>query len=345
MSAETLTWLNNNTLIGFTTKRGTAWHYRASRQGDEPNHYPGPIPVDDVKRRLFPWEPVEGTIETTYLTGDGVTRLTDPDRKAIIRPDTGRILGVFKQGFRIHEYKRWLVDHIETILDDDLSIGSAGLLKGGAVAWVQVEVPDTCTTPEGIAFRPFLSAATSLDGSLSSTYQTGAQLIVCDNTLSAALATNNAKRVKIKHSRRSLDHVADVRDALGIIHQIADGFAAEVQRLCRIEVSRKDWTTFLERHVPVPKEGGRKRTLAENKRHTLARLWDYDPRVSPWQGTAFGVVQAVNTFTHHNQTVRGAARAERNMHRMVTGGVDDLDLATLQTLEKVLNRPLLTATV
>jgi phage/plasmid-like protein (TIGR03299 family) len=341
MSAETLTWLNQNTLIGFTGKRGTAWHYRASHQGDEPNHYPGPIPVEDVKRRLFHWEPVEGTIETTYLTGDGVTRLTDPDRKAIIRPDTGSILGIFKQGFRIHEYKRWLVEHIETILDDELSIGSAGLLKGGAVAWVQVEVPETCTTPEGIAFRPFLSAATSLDGSLSSTYQTGAQLIVCDNTLSAALATNNAKRVKIKHSRRSLEQVVDVRDALGIIHQIADGFAAEVHRLCQIEVSQKNWSAFLDKHTPIPAEHGTKRTNAENKRRTLHHLWTYDQRVRPWQGTAFGVVQAVNTFTHHEQTVRGAARAERNMHRMVTGGVDDLDLSTLQTLETVLHRPLL----
>lgn len=29
MSSETSTWLNSNTLIGFTTKRGHAWHWRA----------------------------------------------------------------------------------------------------------------------------------------------------------------------------------------------------------------------------------------------------------------------------------------------------------------------------
>jgi hypothetical protein len=28
--------------------------------------------------------------------------------------------------------------HVADILDDDLSIGSAGLLRGGAVAWVEV---------------------------------------------------------------------------------------------------------------------------------------------------------------------------------------------------------------
>ncbi|MFB4273436.1 DUF932 domain-containing protein [Nonomuraea sp. GTA35] len=75
---------------------------------------------------------------------------------------------------------------------------------------------------------------------------------------SAALVIGNAKRVKIKHSRRSLDHVVDVRDAVGIIHQIADSFAAEVHRLCQIDVSRKDWTAFLDPHAPVPAEHGRK---------------------------------------------------------------------------------------
>ncbi|MBT2233217.1 DUF932 domain-containing protein [Nonomuraea sp. NEAU-A123] len=341
MSKESLKWLNENTLIGFTDKRGSAWHYRASEQGDEPNHYPGAIPVADVIRRLFSWEPAEGSIETTYLTDEGVTRLTDRTRKAIIRPDTGEILGVFKQGFRIHEYKRWLLEHIETILDDELFIGSAGLLKGGAVAWVQVEVPESCTTPEGVTFRPFLSAATSLDGSLSSTYQTGAQLIRCDNTLSAALAEGGAKRLKIKHSRNSLGRIAEVRDALGIIHQVADDFAREVRRLCQVEVSGVQWGTFLDRHVPLPPDSGRSRTMAEAKRDALNRLWSHDERVTPWRGTAFGVVQAVNTFAHHEQIVRGAVRAERNMLRMVTGGVDELDLATLQTLEKVLDRSVL----
>ena len=56
MSAETTEWLNRNVLRGFTNSRGTAWHYSAAHQGDESNHYPGAIPVEDLKRRLFNWE-------------------------------------------------------------------------------------------------------------------------------------------------------------------------------------------------------------------------------------------------------------------------------------------------
>ncbi|MEV8022345.1 hypothetical protein AB0O76_39800 [Streptomyces sp. NPDC086554] len=58
----TLEWLNANTLIGFTDKRGTAWHYRADLQSTETNHYPGAIPVDDAKWRLFGWDAVASPV-------------------------------------------------------------------------------------------------------------------------------------------------------------------------------------------------------------------------------------------------------------------------------------------
>ncbi len=49
MSKESLQWLNTNTLIGCTDKRGTAWHWRSEEQGEQSNHYPGAIPVPDVQ--------------------------------------------------------------------------------------------------------------------------------------------------------------------------------------------------------------------------------------------------------------------------------------------------------
>ena len=45
MSTETIEWLNQNVLVGFTEKRGEAWHYRAGSQNGETNHYKGAIPL------------------------------------------------------------------------------------------------------------------------------------------------------------------------------------------------------------------------------------------------------------------------------------------------------------
>ena len=69
----------------------------------------------------------------------------------------------------------------------------------------------------------------------------------------------------------------------------------------------------------------------------LNRLYRHDTRVAPWAGTAHGVLQAVNTYEHHENTVRGATRAERNMLRTVTGDFSALDRATWTTLQLALS--------
>ncbi|MGW6054456.1 DUF932 domain-containing protein [Streptomyces sp. NPDC055189] len=333
MSKESLQWLNANTLIGFTDQRGSAWHYRANLQSAETNHYPGAIPVDDVKRRLFGWQAVASPVYVESPVTGGLVPV--PERRAFVRSDTGHVLGIFGDGYQAHAYEEWLIDTIAQLLDADLAIGSAGLLRQGAVAWVSVEVPENVVTPEGVEFRPHLFGATSFDGSLATTFKRAVTNVVCDNSMCAGLA-EAGQQLKIRHSRYSQLRLGEARQALNIVYEIADDFAAEVKRLCETSVSERQWADFLDAHAPLPQEPGRSRTMAEHKRDSLERLWRNDMRVAPWQHTAYGVLQAVNTFTHHEQTVRGAVRAERNMLRAVTGGVDDLDLGTLRTLDDVL---------
>lgn len=57
--------LNTCTLIGCTDERGDAWHRRDDLMGDESNHYPGLIPLEDLPRRLFTWYPQRA--EVAYL--------------------------------------------------------------------------------------------------------------------------------------------------------------------------------------------------------------------------------------------------------------------------------------
>ena len=58
--------------------------------------------------------------------------------------------------------------------------------------------------------------------------------------------------------------------------------------------------------------------------------------MTPWQGTAHGVLQAVNTYEHHLRPVRGTTRAERNQLRAVTGDIAELDRRALLALEMAL---------
>lgn len=331
MSKESMEWLNQMTLIGFSEKRGNAWHYRFEDQGDESNHYPGAIPLDDVLRRLFCFTVDEQAIYT--LVGGKPQEIEG--RKAMVTSDTGDVLGIFKSGYQGHQYSEWLLDNVAEIInhDTELGIGSAGLLKNRAQAWVSVEVPESITTPEGVEFRPNLLACTSFDGSLATTYKRVVTAVVCDNTLSASLS-EDGQTYKLRHTRYSDLKIQNARDALAIVYTMADDFAAEVKRLTSWNVSEKQFIKLVHNLIPLESDAGKHATtVADKKRGEIVSLWANDPRVAPWTGTAFGVLQAFNTWTHHFAGVRkGVPRVIRNMENVVTDKMAKNDAAVLDAL-------------
>lgn len=347
MSQETSVWLNTMTLIGQTAQRGNAWHYWADDQGAETNHYEGFIPVDDINRRLYDWEAVArrvavevpATFETmTHLGPDDAPMRWDvqADRQAICADDTHETMGLFKSGYQAHQYRQWLLEGPATLLDDgELGISSAGLLKNRAVSWVEVSVPETILGPGGIAFRPNLLACTSFDGSLATTFKRSSTFTVCDNTLTAALSEKGGV-FKARHSKNSTGvlKIAEAREALAIIHTMADDLSKELDALLTKSVSNLQFRQVLDVLVPTSDDDSKiAQTKATNKRDKLTGLYFTDPRVAPWTGTAFGVLQAFNTWEHHVKATRGdTKRVERNMMSALDGTTDAADLAVLRVL-------------
>jgi hypothetical protein len=126
-----------------------------------------------------------------------------------------------------------------------------------------------------------------------------------------------------------------------LVHTLANEFAAEVKELCATTVTDQQWATFLDAQVPrvdhkAQSLTGRTLTMADKKRSRLNQLYRHDDRVSPGAGTAFGVLQAVNTYEHHDGIVRGNERPERNMLRTVTGQFGKVDRDCWRSLAAVL---------
>lgn len=339
MSAETTKWLNTMTLQGFTAKRGHAWHYDVNAQDAESNHYPGAIPFQDVKRRLFNWEPVAAKVKASYRANGKSHTVVVPDRKALVHPDTGQVFSIVGKGFQVHGYAQWLVDNFRTVMDtDELNIGSAGLLKGGGQAWVQIELPETVEGPGGIAHRPYLTGSAVLDGSRTTTYSTGTVLAVCDNTLAWALNAA-AKLVKYSHRAGVEFRPMDVREQLDLLITEADDINAELDAMLNVPVSDAQWEKFVKATIGKdrPFESGRGQTNWDNAHDGLTALYKNDPRVSPWQGTKFGALQAVNTYQHHMTVAKGVegGRPERNMINRLDGTTARNDAKSLQLLTSI----------
>lgn len=329
MSQETQEWLSTQTLIGFTEKRGNAWHYR---KGDK-NHYPGAIPEDDVLKRLFNWEVMETPLRFTF---NGRSK-TIPNQKAMYRSDNGDVLGIFKDSYQGHGYTEWLLDNVKSILSSDLAVGSAGLLKNGAQAWVSIEMEEMFKSKNDVLFRPHLLACTSFDGSIATTYKRCIQVVVCDNTLTAGLS-EKGQTYKLKHTKYSSVKIGDAREALAVIFDTAEDFEKELETLTSNKVSAKQFENILDILVPVPEDEKNKRgiTVAEKKRDEISALYANDDRAAQWNGTQFGVLQAFNTWNHHFAQVRkGAPRIVRNMENVVSDKMNNADNAILNALNQV----------
>lgn len=336
MSKETLEWLNTNTLIGFSGKRGKFWHYRESMQGGEPNHYEGAVPVADIERRLFNFKLVERPLFIPVLQDGEMTYKALDDRKAVVTDDTNDVLGIFKNGMEGREqYSQTLLRDMEEIAGNGAEFASAGLLQNRSVAWVQLEASDTLTAC-GMEYRPFLMGVDSCNGSLVKTYNKGNTVVGCDNTMAESLLSSLAI-FKQKHTKFAKFDANTVRDALGILEEIGAEFRESVETLANWAVTDADWTKFLDEVCKFDADAKttRSMTIAQNKRAELQNLWNVDERVTPWKNTALGVVQATNTWNQHFQTVRGATKADRNMMNSITGATAKADANTLKVLELV----------
>ena len=339
MSRETKLHLNTQVLRGFNDLYGPAWHRDLeliNSLGMEDNHYPGAIPIPDLYRRLFNF-----AMEPRPVMIDTRAGLTTVDGQiAWVRNDTEAVMGIHSDSYNgaDNQFADWCIRNIEQVVDDTIQVSSAGLLKGGAVAWVQIQRPENIITPEGVIIRPFIMATTSYDGSIASTMMDGFVDTVCDNTRDAFLA-GGGQRYRVKRTRNGRFNVSSARDALGIINANTEDYLAEIAALNAAEVSDKQWATFVETLCPIEDGAtGRSTTMAENKRSALTGLWNTDTRVTPWRNTAWGALQAVNTYTHHLATVRNMPRDERNFLRVVEGKTTDGDRAALAVLQTVLGR-------
>jgi len=331
VSAETQLWLDQNILTGFTAQRGQAWH---RLQGND-NSFEGPVPIERVRELLARYEAEEVKIEYAD-TGNII-----PGVKAIRRIDNGAHYKIFSDGYQPHDYNDWLVDKVGDLLDKvpgDLAIANAGGLMGGAVAFVQMEMPASFKAAMGVEFRPNLTALTSLNGKYKTKYKLMFTNTVCDNSLALGI-TERSLEVAYKHTSKSLGNLRQVRSdlALGFITDAADAFAAEVEMLGSLPVSDLDWAKFLDLDLALTDDlAPQTRTKREHEREDLNQLYYFDPMVAPWNGSAYGVIQARNTYAQWKAIVRNTERQERNFLNALGGHTEALDVRTREQILSII---------
>ena len=403
MSYHTQQYLNSGKILVGTGKR--AWWYDARLEDEKnPTHFDGFIPVTTVQEKLFGWETLESRsllaqFDVVARDRDGQPIILDGENepyiltktvpvtsyKALGREDwvlTGvpedeedgadAILSIQGDSYGIHQLKKVFINTTAEIVGglDEIGVMSAGLLKWGRRAWITVSInEDLHSDAANFDYRPCLTVSTSFDGSLPTSWTRTLDLPVCDNTLDWELMrAGESGKFVLKHTKNSVARIKDAKQALGLLTEQADEMDRMLAEMTNIEVSEKQFQTWLNKMVPVPdvkvstvsitsvqgeqieaqKVSTRGQTIAVNKRDRLVEMWDRDPRVAPWKNTKFGILQLWNTYQHHESTVKGAsalggnkvqARVEANMMRVIGSGKNSFaeqDAVALKELDGIL---------
>ena len=348
-----------NILIGNTSKRTVAGGGSWMGQGQVIGSYEDAIPVKHVYDKLLDWEPLEvPNADLIPLPDSGGADGFLPDGtpyrvnvrdgyKGIVRSDNYQSLGVFTNSYDSAAYNR-MVGFIQDVFQGALPVWNAGILGGGRKFFITVGMDDTMhDTKSGLDFMPYILFHSSLDGSLANTFTPGTQVAQCDNQFPAfrRSARDAGRLVKFKRSRHSLSdiRVKNIRDALGIMTLEAEQFTDALHTFVDEPLTTQDFFKALDVMIPLPKDDSSKAaiTRAENTREQIVDLYTSSPMVSPWKDTAFGFVQAFNTYNNREKPVRGALRIERTFERVLSGSLAEADNAAISAVNRVLGRDLL----
>jgi len=327
MTKETQQWLDDNILVGLTHPDygfGEAWH----RKVGSDNSYPGPVPVEDVRRKLFGWTPER--ITPCNADGKPLVGMDGKSPVALVCSDNGAYLGTFSDRYADTDYQHRLIGNLEEIVQDDLVIAGAGQLDGRRKAYVQIMTENIRThTATGETYAPFIVSQSSLDGSVKTGYASGVVRVVCDNTLEA-FGNSAQSTYRYKNTKDRTVNIESPREALGLLEKAVESFERELEEMIAVHVSEAQWNALTMMISPGDA------TRAKNAREKMTDVYFTDPMVATFAGTKWGAFQAVNTYQGHYAPIRGATREERNLLNLVSGKAGDNDRETLEMLDKVL---------
>ena len=252
-----------------------------------------------------------------------------PERAVLYRDDTGAPLGVVAPGYRIHQPAELFEAWRDELAASGLRISSAGVLKGGRVPFVCVAFgPDyRMTLPDGDTLDPYVTLATSFDGSMATRAWASTVRTVCRNTLEAGLA--NRSRHASQGHRGALD-VQALKAAIGMLPDAMRAERAMVEALQAAPVERNFAREILatiaglpapavalarEGRVVLPEDAsGKARGTFE--RLMLALNEAPGAMLEGARGTAWGIVNAVTYFADHAANVRDTAKDGATLARV-----------------------------
>lgn len=176
------------------------------------------------------------------------------DKQAVVRPDTGLILGVVGEeyGLLTHDEMGQIVDAVLGA-DGNARFETAGSVREGRQVWVLVRLDEPFTAPgDDSETYPFLVLLNSHDGSGACKVAYVHVRVVCWNTFNQAdaEATRHGRQFSFRHVGKPMERIEDAKEALNGLRKATAEYLEMIEGLVTINVDDTFLEHFLSEFIP-----------------------------------------------------------------------------------------------
>lgn len=223
--------------MAFTGPRDAIWH------GLGQNLKKG-APLDE-------WKVAAGmdfeVFESAVSYQSGKDKLIFPERKALFRSDDNAPLSIVGEDFKIVQPGEVIEFFRDLVEIHGMELSTAGTLFGGKRFWALAEMGVEAEIVPGDKVQRHLLLTTAVDGSMATTGKVVLTRVVCNNTMTVALAERTNSAVRVTHKK--MFDPTSVKIDLGVVDVAWAKMIGNLKKLASTPMSASETRRFFEERI------------------------------------------------------------------------------------------------
>ncbi len=223
-----------------------------------------------------------------------------PNHFATVRTDhLTAVLGVVGSRYEVIQNVK-AFDFFDSLVDRDEAIyETAGVLGNGERMWLLAQLPGYIRIGKDDILDKYILLVNSHDGTMPTLAKLTSVRVVCQNTLSAALA-GSEQSVCIRHTASAAQKMKEAHKLLGLYNSLYSQLDYIFNRMALTRVTNKQLVNYVKQLVPDNEEA-ESTTRTDNIREAILNLHESGKGSQLSRGTVWGALNAVAEYTDHVQ--------------------------------------------
>lgn len=269
--------------MAYRSSKGKPWHGLGTPVGDDMT------PVEMMKAAGLDWE-VQKVDTFIRYKGDNVKT----GQQALVRSSDGKILTQVGPGWNPVQNVEAFEFFTDFVSKGDMVMDTAGSLKDGRIVWALADVRDGFSLFGGDEVKGYLLFSNPHQYGKSIDVRFVLERVVCNNTLTIALAETGQPAVRVNH--RSIFDADRVKELLGLSHRKVETFKEAAEFLGSKQYGQKD----LEKYFgAIFGESTRDDKLLSPTAERALEIVETQPGAEFQKGSFWQMFNAVTYMTDH----------------------------------------------